>query len=150
MAVLKRVLPPTYLLISLLLMIVLHFVFPVKVIAPLPWSLLGLLLLGAGVVINIIAERTFKEMKTTVRPFAKASVLVTERIYRVSRNPMYLGMALVLVGTAILLGTLMPFIIIPIFVWLINTLFIKSEERILQEEFGLRWLQYSMHVRRWI
>ncbi len=63
---------------------------------------------------------------------------------------MYLGMALVLIGVAILLGSLSPFLVIPIFVWLITARFIKFEEKMLEDTFGLKYLDYARRVRRWI
>lgn len=63
---------------------------------------------------------------------------------------MYLGMALVLFGMAIILGFLTPFFITPLFIILINQIFIKFEERKLEEKFGRQWLEYSYRVRRWI
>ncbi len=63
---------------------------------------------------------------------------------------MYLGMALVLLGVAVLLGSLSPLLIIPIFVWLITIKFIKFEENMLAEKFGSQWLEYTKRVRRWI
>ena len=67
-----------------------------------------------------------------------------------ARNPMYLGMVLILIGAALLLGTLSPFIIIPLFAITMDRIFIVAEERMLDERFGDERKQYKTNVRRWI
>ena len=63
---------------------------------------------------------------------------------------MYLGMALLLLGVAILLGSLSPFFVVPVFVWLITVRYIRFEEKMLEDTFGLKYLDYARRVRRWI
>ena len=146
----KKVLPPTILLIALLLMLGLHFLCPVFKIVPTPWNFLGLLPVTAGIAINYVADDRFKRVRTAVNPFHKPSTLVTSGVFRISRNPMYLGFALILVGIAILLRSLTPFGVIPLFIWLITVRFIHVEERNLAANFGLDWSAYKEKVRRWL
>jgi protein-S-isoprenylcysteine O-methyltransferase Ste14 len=146
----KPILPPTYLLAALVIMIIINFIFPTPKLLPIPWNLLGLLPLGIGVFISYRAEAQFHQVKTTVYPFKKASTLVTGGLFRISRNPMYLGFVLVLAGVGILLGSLIPLIIIPTFVALIHSKFILVEERLMAETFGEDWGNYRKKVRRWI
>ena len=75
---------------------------------------------------------------------------MTDGLYRFSRNPMYLGMALVLVGVAILLGSLTPFGVVAFFVGWIHIQFIRREEEMLSTQFGQDWLEYKAQVRCWI
>ena len=145
-----QILPPTYLLIALLIMLASHFLIPVTTLFPLPWDLLGLLPLILGVVINILADRQFHQKHTTVKPFQVSSALITDGVYHFSRHPMYLGMALILIGVAMLLGSLTLFIYIPFFVLLFDKIFIKVEEQIMEEQFGEAWKRYVKEVRRWI
>jgi protein-S-isoprenylcysteine O-methyltransferase Ste14 len=146
----KQIMPPTYVLAALILMLGLHFLFPgIKVIS-LPWNLIGLLPLGAGVALNLIADSAFKKAGTTVKPFQESTALLTDGVFKISRHPMYLGFALILMGVAILLRSLMPWVIIPIFVVLLEVAFIQVEERMLGEKFGSAWLEYKKKVRRWI
>jgi protein-S-isoprenylcysteine O-methyltransferase Ste14 len=63
---------------------------------------------------------------------------------------MYLGFVLILVGVAIVLGSLAPFVVIPIFAILMDVVFIQVEERMLEQKFGSAWLEYTRKVRRWI
>jgi protein-S-isoprenylcysteine O-methyltransferase Ste14 len=146
----KGVLPPTYLLAAMLVMVALHFALPLVRIVPLPWDLLGLLPAAAGVALNLIADGDFHRANTTVKPFEESAALLTDGVYRISRNPMYLGFALVLIGVAVLLGSLSPWIAVPAFVVAMDRVFIRAEERSLAQTFGPAWANYKQHVRRWL
>jgi len=147
----KKVLPPTYLLISIVLMVALHFLHhPTMSVIPLSWNIFGIIPLVLGIAINIIADNALHKAKTTVKPFEESTTLVTSSVYRISRHPMYLGFVLILVGVAIVLGSLTPFVVIPIFAILMDVVFIQVEERMLEQKFGQVWLEYKRKVRRWI
>jgi protein-S-isoprenylcysteine O-methyltransferase Ste14 len=146
----KPILPTTYLLIALVIMILLHSIIPIIKLIPLPWNLLGLIPLIVGILINLMADSALHKAGTTVKPFQESSVLVTGSVYGVSRHPMYLGFVLILIGVAVLLGSLTPWVIIPIYVVLMEVVFIQVEEHMLEENFGPVWLDYKKKVRRWI
>jgi protein-S-isoprenylcysteine O-methyltransferase Ste14 len=99
---------------------------------------------------SIIADKAFREAKTTVKPFQESAALITDGVYRISRHPMYLGFVLILLGLAVLLGSLTPFIIVPVFVIVMDRVFIVVEERMLEEKFGQAWLDYKAQIRRWV
>ena len=146
----KKILPPTWLLISILLMIGLHFVIPVATILPPFWGLLGLIPLALGIAIDYKAHHAFQQAHTPVQPFGKPTTLVTWGAFLFSRNPMYLGFVLILTGVAVLLGSLAPFlVIIAFYVW-IERGYIAFEERALAEAFGPAWLAYKGSTRRWL
>ncbi|MGD2163525.1 MAG: isoprenylcysteine carboxylmethyltransferase family protein [Anaerolineales bacterium] len=142
--------PTTYFLIALLLGLILHFVVPVGYFIPQPWNLVGLVPLALGVWLNLSADRSFKQAKTTVKPFEESAALVTTGAFRYTRNPMYLGFTVILLGEAILLRSLTPFIAVVAFPILVYQVFIKAEERKLAEKFGDEWGRYQTNVRRWI
>ena len=146
----KPVLPPTYLWTAMIVMVALHFRVPVKRIIPFPWDLLGVLPLALGAALNIIADKAFRAAKTTVKPFQESAALITDGVYRISRHPMYLGFVLMLLGLAILLGSLTPLLVVPIFAVVMDRVFIVVEERMLAEKFGQAWLDYKARVRRWV
>jgi protein-S-isoprenylcysteine O-methyltransferase Ste14 len=146
----KKLLPPSYLFFSLLIMIGLHFVLPLLEVIHYPWSLSGLLPLLFGIVLNLIADQAFKRAGTTVKPFEESSALITGGVFHLSRHPMYLGMVLILLGVAMLMGTLTPFFVIPVFTLLIQNRFIAVEERMLEARFGADWVDYKARVRQWI
>lgn len=99
---------------------------------------------------NIMASNIFKKANTTIKPFEEPDMLITGGPYRVSRNPMYLGFVLILLGVTLLLGSALPLIIIPGFMILIENNFIRLEEQRLEHKFGPHWLEYRRQVRRWL
>lgn len=115
-------------------------------------TLAGLAIAFAGGLIALAGALEFNRARTTVNPLSphKASALVTSGVYRFTRNPMYLGMLLVLVGWGVYLGNAAAWAALPLFVLLMNTLQIKAEERILRERFGETYLRYAARVRRWV
>jgi protein-S-isoprenylcysteine O-methyltransferase Ste14 len=146
----KKVLPPTCLVSSIIAMLVLYFVFPVSRIICFPWNLLGIVPLAIGIILNLVADGVFKKTGTTVKPFEESTTLITTGVFRISRHPMYVGMVLILIGIAVLLGSLTPYAVILVFIVLMEIIFIRAEERMLQEKFGEAWLAYKEKVRRWI
>jgi len=145
-----KIYPPAYLLIFLLIVLALQFLLPLTKIVPSPWNAFGVIFLIAGIVINLQADGLFHRAGTTVQPDGEPSALVTQGIFRLSRNPMYLGFTLVLFGSAFLFGTLTPFLTVPAFMLLVERRFILAEERTLEKEFQQSYLDYKKAVRRWI
>ena len=131
-------------------MVILHWFIPILVIVSYPWNLIGLIPLIAGIVLNIAADAVLKKEQTTVKPFQKSSVLVTTGVYRISRHPMYLGMVIILIGIAILMGTLAPVLVIAIFTILMELVFVRAEEEMLENQFGLTWIIYKNKIRKWV
>jgi protein-S-isoprenylcysteine O-methyltransferase Ste14 len=146
----KKALPPTYLLSSILIIIFLHYLLPIAEIIHYPWQLAGGLPLLIGIIFNLMADQSLKKFNTTVKPFEESDSLVTTGIYGISRHPMYIGMVLMLLGIAIFFGSLTPFFVIPMFAFLINEKFITVEEQMLEKRFGKNWSEYKAKVRCWI
>ncbi len=146
----QNILPPIYLLISVIVMALLNILLPWARIIPAPWNVTGTILLISGILINVLADNAFRLAGTTVKPFEESTLLVTGGLYRFTRNPMYLGFLLVLTGLAILLGSVTPFLIIPLFIILMERRFISAEERILAARFGGTWQEYETRTRRWV
>jgi protein-S-isoprenylcysteine O-methyltransferase Ste14 len=146
----KTVLPPAYFLASLVLMAALAFVWPIAPLVAWPWRASGVVPIAAGVWLNLAADRAFKERGTTVKPFERSSALMTDGAFRLTRNPMYLGMVLILIGVALLLGALTPILVAAGFAAIVETRFIPVEERMLAETFGDAWTAYRARTRRWI
>jgi protein-S-isoprenylcysteine O-methyltransferase Ste14 len=146
----RKILPPVWLLIILIVMTGLNYFVPIARIIPAPWSYGGAALIVIGIALAAIGAGTFRRAGTPVIPFEPSTALVTSGIYRVTRNPMYLGLVISLLGAAVLFGTLSPFFPIPVFIWIIETRFIRGEERFLEEIFGADYLAYKRRVRRWL
>jgi protein-S-isoprenylcysteine O-methyltransferase Ste14 len=130
--------------------LLLHFLLPVHRIIFFPFNLTGLIPTVLGIYLNLSADNAFKRVNTTVKPFEESSVLIKNGVFRFTRHPMYLGMGMILLGLAMFLGTLSPYIAVLIFLLLIEKKFIKSEEQMLEMTFGREWLDYKRRVRRWI
>lgn len=116
-------------------------------------SLTGAVIVGVvGLAIGMAGIISFKKAKTTTDPRAPAdaSVLVTSGIYQLTRNPMYLGVLLILIGWGLALGNLLALICAFAFVPYINRYQIQPEERLLQDKFAATFTAYKAKVRRWI
>jgi protein-S-isoprenylcysteine O-methyltransferase Ste14 len=145
----KRVLPPTYLLIAIITMVLLHCLAPILELIAYPLTLFGIVPLAAGIALNLMADSAFKKEQTTVKPFEISTTLITTGVFQISRHPMYLGMALILFGLAIVMGSLTPLIFIAIFVILMELVFVRAEEKMLKQQFGPVWDAYKNNVRKW-
>ena len=107
-------------------------------------------LIGILVLINPIFK--FKKSKTTIDPikFKKVNKLITSGIYKYSRNPMYLGLLMIVTSTSIFYLNIFSIITPIIFYCWINRFQIKREEIFLTEKFGKEYLLYKTKTRRWI
>jgi len=146
----KKLLPPVYLLGALILVVFLHFRLPIRGLIAFPWRLLGIAPLVIGVALNLAADRAFTRRETTVKPFERPTSLITGGVFRISRNPMYLGMVLIVLGLSVVLGSETPFGVVPVFAFLLDRRFIAKEERVLQDVFGDQFRRFRSRTRRWV
>ena len=119
----------------------------------LPWRTgLAILLASAGILCILTGVLAFRKAMTTVNPLNPdaTAAMVTSGIYRLSRNPMYLGLLLALTGCAIYLANALAFLFLPVFVACISRLQIVPEERALAAKFGDAFAAYKRSVRRWL
>lgn len=145
-----KLIPPHYFLASILVMAALHWWAPGVVWLTMPRALIGVALLVAGLALPLTGAFLFRRRGTAIKPFRVSSVLVTDGPYRFTRNPMYVGLTLALLGVAALMGTLTPLFVIPFFVLVIDRLIIRVEERMLEDRFGDEYRAYKARVRRWL
>jgi protein-S-isoprenylcysteine O-methyltransferase Ste14 len=113
---------------------------------------LAVALSAAGVAFALAGILAFRRANTTVNPAKPeaASTFVASGVYRVSRNPMYVGLLLVLTGWAFFLCHALTFLFLPVFVAYMNRFQIAPEERALSARFGSEYATYTRSVRRWI
>ncbi|MBE9044937.1 isoprenylcysteine carboxylmethyltransferase family protein [Pleurocapsales cyanobacterium LEGE 10410] len=147
---LQKVLPPVWFLLSIISMVGLHLVLPVKQLFFPPVTYLGIIAIAVGIIVLLFCAYLFRQKNTAIEPFQESSYLLREGIFNYSRNPIYLSMIAVLTGLWLYLGSLTPVFVIPVFAWLIQELFIKEEERMLEDKFGEEYREYRATVRRWI
>ncbi|WP_325437464.1 isoprenylcysteine carboxylmethyltransferase family protein [Pseudomonas nitroreducens] len=143
-----RIPPPLVAIISGLLMWL-----AVRPIAPLGGRLwLALLVVLAGAAVCLAGVASFRRARTTVNPLKpeSASSLVVAGIYRHTRNPMYLGFAIILLGWCVFLGSALAVLGVAAFVLYIGRFQIRPEERALRELFGAEFEAFCGRVRRWV
>ncbi len=115
------------------------------------WAdLLGGLLVGGGLVLMVLAFVEFRKARTTVIPHNTPSALIQSGIFSRTRNPIYLGDALVLAGLILRFDAVLSLPLIPVFVWLIERRFILPEEGRMRREFRADFARYQAKVRRWV
>lgn len=113
---------------------------------------IGVFVAAAGSVVALLGVIEFRKAQTTVDPRVpeKTASLVVSGVYRISRNPMYAGLLLVLAGWACYLSHVLAFLLLPGFVAYMNRFQIAPEESYMVQKFGDAFREYSTRVRRWI
>ena len=113
---------------------------------------ISIFILSAGILIFVNPVLQFIKSKTTVNPiqFEEVNKLVTSGIFKYSRNPMYLGMLMIVLSTSIFYLNLYSILTPLLFILWINKFQIKREEEFLIEKFGDEYLSYKKKTRRWI
>lgn len=108
--------------------------------------------LAVGAAVALAGAVAFRRASTTVNPVhpERTSSLVTSGIYRTTRNPMYLGLLLVLIGWGVWLAYTLSLVIVPLFVAYMNRFQIEPEERALRATFGKTFASYARATRRWL
>lgn len=147
----KRVIyPPMWLLIGIIVTFVLNEYFPGPRFTSLEGQLAGGVLIVIGLALLVIAGGLFQRAGTNLIPFREVTALVTTGVYRYSRNPMYLGMASVLLGLAITVGATTALLVPPVFMAIIEFRYIRPEEEMLRGVFPEEFPAYCQQVRRWL
>jgi len=115
------------------------------------WAdLAGGLLVGGGLVLMALAFAEFRKARTTVIPHRLPSTMIQSGIFSRTRNPIYLGDALILAGLILRLDAVLALPLVPIFVWVIEKRFIIDEEARMRVEFRADFARYEKKVRRWV
>lgn len=144
--------PPVYLLAFAGMMWAVNTGLPLFHLILSPWNKLGLVLIVAAVVVDFWSLGLFFRAHTTFNPLhpERTQTLVTVGTYRYTRNPMYVGMLIILSGWGIWLGSLSPFLFLPLFMLVLTVQQIIPEEKILEQTFGGAYLDYKARVARWL
>ena len=142
--------PPKLFLISLIAMAALGILFPGPALLPDPFPWLGLLPLAVGIWINLASGLRFHRTGTNIHTFEPPNRMVTDGLFRLSRNPMYLGFVLMAVGVAVLIGTLTPLLVATAFAVICDRWYVRFEERAMRTAFGDAYDAYCQGTRRWM
>ena len=114
------------------------------------WSWLGGALILAGLILAVLAAREMARARTTIIPHRQPDALVTSGIFRVSRNPIYLGDVLILTGLILWWEAVIALPLVPLFAYVLTRRFIRPEEARLAAAFGPAFRTWRARVRRWI
>ena len=112
---------------------------------------LGVAIIICGLAVLILAVRVFKQLETTINPMqpSQASKLAITGPFKFTRNPMYLGMSIMLIGFGVIFGAKLIVCLLALFVLYITIFQIMPEERAMEQKFD-DWKDYSAKVRRWL
>lgn len=146
----RLILPPAILLTSILVGLALDRWLPIADLWNNAGREVGIATIVVALCVNIYCALEFRRRRTTIIPFHESTNLITNGLYRFSRNPIYLSMVGLLCGEVIFLGSLSPWIVPPFFMRTISKRFIEQEEAMLTEKFGDEYREYCRRVRRWL
>jgi len=144
-----RIYPPLLALLCLLVALALHLMMPGSQTV-FAHHVLGLVLVAGGVGLSFYAAAIFQARDTTKNPYGEPTSLVTAMPYTFTRNPMYVGLALVLFGLAVFCASVVMLLAPIVFVVVIDRLLIPREEENLEQVFGSSYADYKTRVRRWL
>jgi len=130
--------------------ILLQKILPLSFMSEISARVLGVSLLILNLGFGLPALRGMLQAKTSPNPNRPTTSLVLSGVYRLTRNPMYVGLTLVFAGLLIYFQVSWGLVFVPLAVWLITNWVIVPEEKYLGEKFGEEYLQYKSKVRRWI
>jgi protein-S-isoprenylcysteine O-methyltransferase Ste14 len=145
-----RLFPPLYLALIGYSLYVVNNQYPALIFKNDSFLLSGWFLIVMGGILDFSSIILFIKSKTTLNPHGETKRLVTKGFYRLSRNPMYLGLVLLLCGWGIKNGFLLTPLAATLLIIILTYLFIKPEEVLLSEKFPLEFPQYKSAVRRWL
>lgn len=146
----KKVHPPIIAMIFIIVGLLLGRFVPVLANMPPIMKNIGLGLTFIGFLCGVGAFLEFRKARTTLDPHGSTKALVKGGIYRFSRNPIYLGFLLMIIGFPLAYGSLWGLVVSPIFMATLSRLVIEKEEAYLEKKFKEEYTGYSSRVRRWL
>jgi protein-S-isoprenylcysteine O-methyltransferase Ste14 len=145
----RFLIPPTFVFLSITAIILFYFFIPSFNIIPFPFNFGGLIIMFCGFALMGITRKLFKKHQTNLS-IETSSAMITEGPYAKTRNPMYIGMFLILIGIAVCFMNLFSIIMPFGFILTIHFVFIPAEEYLMLEAFGEDYNAYKARVKRWI
>lgn len=147
----KRIIyPPIWLAFGLITVFVLNEYYPGPRFTSLAGQVAGGVFIVIGLLLLVVSNSSFLRAGTDAIPFRNVTALVTTGVYRFTRNPMYLGMAAVLLGCAVTVGSSLALLVPLVFAIIVEWRFIRPEEDMLRGLFPEDFPAYCARVRRWL
>jgi len=146
----KNVHPPIVAMVFIIVGLLMGRLVPILAGLPPLLKNIGLGLTFVGFLCGVGAFLEFRKARTTLDPHGSAKALVKGGIYRLTRNPIYLGFLLMVIGFPLAYGSLWGLVVAPIFMMTLSRLVIEKEEAYLEKKFKGEYTDYSSKVRRWI
>ena len=145
-----RVPAPILAMIHITMAVLLGWLAPLPIPAPMFIQWIGVGFAALGFVLGVLALVEFRRVRAALDPKKPTKILVTSGVYRFTRNPTYLGFVFMLIGLPLTVGTYWGVVLIWPLVVFMNNLIIKHEEAYLEKEFKSQYVDYRSHVRRWL
>ena len=145
-----KIYPPLMVLAGIITQLLIGYIAPVEPLLSATWQYIGIALMVLGFATILLAARSFRKHETTIIPDGQPSTLMEGGLFAYSRNPIYAAMAVLLIGSALAIGHIWTFIVVPLFVLLVQQIWIVKEEENLEAEFGQIYRNYKIKVRRWL
>lgn len=146
----KLPLPIIFLVSSIILIKILAVSFPIINIIPPDLKPVSVIFFICGIYLITTISLLFYKKKTDIMPRGKPSRFIKTGAFKITRNPIYLGMILIILAVVIYYGSLAGFIISCVFIFLINKLVIPYEEKEMLKRFGKEYENYRNKVRKWL
>ncbi len=150
MAALARFPPPALFVISFVLALRVDGAWPIALGLGAAGDVIGCVVVAGGALLAATCLAMFARRHTTIVPHHRAKQLVTSGAYRFTRNPMYVALATIYLGAALLAHTLWPIVFLVVPIAFLSVITIPVEERILLDAFGHDYRAYAERVRRWL
>lgn len=148
--ILLKIKPPFIAVFCILLALLLDYLFPNLRLINEPYNNIGAVFIILGFANLIWSFYLFKKNKTPIIPGKKPTFVVVRGPYKFTRNPMYLSVTVILFGISFYIGNILSFAAPLIFFLMMSYVFVPFEERLLEELFGKKYIEYKKKVRRWI
>lgn len=142
--------PPVLALIYLVIVYLVKRYIPISLVVPDVLRNIGIALVVIGIMLGFGVVWEFGKSRTTLNPHGSVTSIVTSGVFRFSRNPIYLGFVLMLIGFPLYTGTYWGLFFAPLLVISFNELVIQYEEAYLEKKFGDEYTSFKSRVRRWL
>ena len=146
----KKVIPPTlFMICAVLILLSTYLETGHRLLTP-PISYIGIVFIVSGILMTFYTARTFARLNTEIHTFKKPRELIQQDLFKISRNPIYLGFTMTLFGIWWCTGYFIGFTGVLVFFLLSNYWYIPYEEGMMEQQFGEEYRSYKSRVRRWL